>query len=47
MELTVLVDTAVLKENVSRLAENQEYSVSVEKIGDEFRLTLTPARKEE
>lgn len=45
-ELTVLVDAAVAKENVSRLAENQGYSVSVEKVDDEFKLTLTPPRKE-
>ena len=44
-ELTVLVETAVSKENVSRLAENQGYSVNVEKAGDEFKLTLTPPVK--
>jgi tRNA 2-thiouridine synthesizing protein A len=46
-EFTVLVETAVSKENVSRLAENQGYSVSVERVGDEFRLMLTPPRKKE
>lgn len=40
--LSVLVETAVSRENVSRLAENQGYSVQVEEISGEYRLTLTP-----
>ncbi len=41
--LSVLVETAVSKENVSRLAENQGYSVEVEDVSNEYRLTLTPS----
>ena len=44
-ELTVLVETAVSKENVSRLAENQGYKVKVDQVDDEFKLTLTPPAK--
>lgn len=40
--LTVLVETAVSKENVSRLAESRGYSVEATEIGEEYRLTLTP-----
>jgi len=40
--VTVLVETEVSRENVSRLAESKGYSVKVEEAGDEFRLTLTP-----
>jgi len=43
--LTVLVETAVSKENVSRLAESQGYSVKVEEVSGEYRLTLTPPGK--
>ena len=41
--LTVFVETAVSKENVSRLAESQGYSVKVEEVSGEYRLTLTPS----
>jgi tRNA 2-thiouridine synthesizing protein A len=41
--LSVLVETVVSKENVSRLAENQGYSVEVEEVSGEYRLTLTPS----
>jgi tRNA 2-thiouridine synthesizing protein A len=44
-ELTVLVETAVAKENVSRLAENEGYSVEIEPLDDEFRLHLIPPLK--
>ncbi|MGB2583531.1 MAG: sulfurtransferase TusA family protein [Dehalococcoidia bacterium] len=40
--LTVLVETAVSKENVSRLAEGKGYSVEVEEVEDGFRLSLSP-----
>lgn len=40
--LTVLVETSVSKENVSRLAESQGYSVKVEEVSGEYRLVLTP-----
>jgi tRNA 2-thiouridine synthesizing protein A len=43
--LTVLIETAVSKENVSRLAENQGYSIKVEEVSGEYRLTLTPPGK--
>ena len=43
--LTVFVETAVSKENVSRLAESQEYSVKVKEVSGEYRLTLTPPGK--
>jgi len=40
--LTVLIETAVSKENVSRLAESRGYSIKVEEVSGEYRLTLTP-----
>lgn len=40
--LNVLVETVVSKENVSRLAESQGYSIKVEEVSGEYRLTLTP-----
>jgi len=41
--IAVLLETAVSKENVSRLAESKKYSVEAEKVaGDEFRLLLSP-----
>jgi tRNA 2-thiouridine synthesizing protein A len=43
--LIVLLETAVSKENVSRLAESQGYSVEVEEFSDEYRLILTPPGK--
>ena len=44
-ELVVLVETQVSKENVSRLAQNQGYSIKTEADNDEFRLILTPLNK--
>lgn len=41
--LTVLVETAVSKENVSRLSEGKGYSVEVEEVEDGFRLSLSPS----
>ena len=44
--ITVLVETAVSKENVSRLAQSREYSVETEKVaGDEYRVLLNPPVK--
>ena len=43
--LTVLAETATSKENVSRLAESQGYSVKVDEVSGEYRLTLTPQGK--
>ena len=40
--LTVLVETAVSKENVSRLAHGRGYSVEIEEVEDGFRLSLNP-----
>ena len=44
--LTVLVETAGSKENVSRLAQSKEYSAKVEEVsGGEYRPVLTPPGK--
>jgi len=40
--LIVLVETAVSRENVSRLAQSRRYSVEAEEVSGEFRMTLTP-----
>ena len=40
--LTVLVETAVSRENVSRFAESRGYSVAMEDVSGEYRLVLTP-----
>ncbi|RLC91486.1 MAG: SirA family protein [Chloroflexi bacterium] len=41
-EITVLVETAVSRENVTRLAESKAYRVACEEAEDGFRLSLTP-----
>ena len=41
--LIVLVETSVSKENVSRLAESQGYSVKVEEASGEYRLIVNVA----
>ena len=41
--VTVLVETSVSKENVSRLAESKGYSVEVEEVEDGFQLSLSPS----
>ena len=43
--LSVLVETAVSRENVSRLAQSKGYSIKVEEISGEYRLVLTPPGK--
>ncbi|MCK4963839.1 MAG: sulfurtransferase TusA family protein [Dehalococcoidia bacterium] len=43
--LTVLVETVVSKENVSRLAQGRGYSVEAEEVEDGFRLSLSPSGK--
>jgi tRNA 2-thiouridine synthesizing protein A len=43
--LTVLIETEVSKENVSRLAKSRNYAVDAEEISGEYRLTLTPLAK--
>ena len=42
-QVSVLVETVVSKENVSRLAESRGYSVKVEEIDDGYRLQLNPS----
>ena len=42
-EITVLVDSNVAKENVSRLAETKKYSIEVETTSkEEYKLLLKP-----
>jgi tRNA 2-thiouridine synthesizing protein A len=41
--LTVLVETEVSKENVSRLAEGRGYNVEAEEVSGEYKLILTPS----
>ena len=42
--ITIFVETAVAKENVSRLAKSRKYSVKVETIEqEECKLLLTPS----
>ncbi|MBP7331378.1 MAG: sulfurtransferase TusA family protein [Firmicutes bacterium] len=36
----VLVDTVAARDNITRLAKNQKWEISVEPRGDEFLLTL-------
>jgi tRNA 2-thiouridine synthesizing protein A len=40
--VTVLVDSSVSKENISRLAQSKGYSIKVEEVEDGFRLLLSP-----
>jgi tRNA 2-thiouridine synthesizing protein A len=42
-EITVLVDSNVAKENITRLAESKKYSIEVETIAkEEYKLLLKP-----
>ncbi|MBW1673321.1 MAG: sulfurtransferase TusA family protein [Deltaproteobacteria bacterium] len=44
--ITVLVETAVSKENVSRLAKSRNYSVQVEEVTrEEYRVFFNPPEK--
>ncbi len=44
-EITVLLDSNVSKENVSRLAQSKKYSVSVqETTAEEYKLILKPSK---
>ena len=36
----VLVDTAAARDNITRLAQNQKWDITVEQDGEEFLLTL-------
>jgi tRNA 2-thiouridine synthesizing protein A len=42
--ISVLLDSMVSRENVSRLAKSKGYGVKVETLSHEFKLELTPAR---
>ena len=44
-KITVLVESSVSRENVTRLAESRGYSVTVEEAPDGYRLVLKPAGK--
>jgi tRNA 2-thiouridine synthesizing protein A len=42
--ISVLIDSNVAKENVTRLAESKKYSVKIEETGaEEFKLVLKPS----
>jgi len=41
-ELTVLVESAVSKENVTRLAESEGYIAKIEETDDGYKLVLKP-----
>ena len=43
--VTVLVESAVSKENVSRLAQSKGYATKVAETSDGYRLVLTPTVK--
>ncbi len=43
--ITVLIETAVSKENVSRLAASRGYVIEEEAVSGEYRLRLTPPVK--
>lgn len=43
--LSVLVETVVSKENVTRFAASKGYSVEAQANGDEFSLQLTPPER--
>lgn len=39
----VIVDTAAARDNITRLAQNKKWDITVEPSGDEFLLTLRKA----
>ena len=43
--LTVVTETGVTRENVSRLAQSKGYTVKVEEVGDDFYIQLIPPGK--
>ena len=43
--VVVLVESAVSEENVSRIARSRGYSVRMEEIAGEYRITLTPPKR--
>ncbi len=41
--ITILVETATAKENLTRLAKSQKYGIEAEEVGKgEYRIVLTP-----
>ena len=44
-KITVLVESVVSKENVSRLAQSKGYAIKIEKVEDGFQLNLNPPQK--
>lgn len=44
--ITVLVDSEVSRENVSRLAQSKEYTVEIEALVEEYKLILIPRSSE-
>lgn len=41
--ITILVETATAKENLTRLAKSQKYGIEAEEVGEgEYRIVLTP-----
>jgi tRNA 2-thiouridine synthesizing protein A len=43
--LTVVTETGVTRENVSRLAQSKGYTVKVEEVGGDFYIQLIPPGK--
>ncbi|MFH1663185.1 MAG: sulfurtransferase TusA family protein [Chloroflexota bacterium] len=43
--LSVVTETSVTRENVSRLAQSKGYNVKIEEVGDDFHIKLTPPGK--
>ena len=43
--IIVTVESEVSRENVLRLAKSRGYAIEMEKVADEYRLTLTPSGK--
>lgn len=43
--VTVLVETAASRDNVSRLAQGKGYSVKVERVPDGYKLQISPPAK--
>ena len=41
LPVIVLLETVASRENVRRMAEKEGYTVTVEQVGEEFRVTLT------
>ncbi|MFH1640105.1 MAG: sulfurtransferase TusA family protein [Chloroflexota bacterium] len=46
VEIVVLVDSAVARENVARIAKSQGYTVEISELEDNFRLLLSPSARQ-